>query len=445
MEEYLENKTITTTNSKYVNYILPLAVCILAGWLLKDYCVPQIQLVLGVMVSPFVFKIQKNIFSYRYAYISFIFLIAFYFLHIYVLLFFSLGCLAFFTIESQFGKIGILPFLFLICVSPTTHYLVNLFTFSIRLELSHYSALILNTVGLAVENKGSFFVMPDGSIFSVDSACIGLNMFNTGLIVTILLIGFAEQRTKKSLGFFSIAFLFSVTIACLILTNLLRIVAIVFFKSESGTIHHDMIGIASLIMYTIVPVYFIVSFLNKKFGRTEYIVENTKIKSFKKNVVITLCLSLALIFISNNVKDYLKNTIKDQKLSELVLPGYTKELMKFGVAEYRKDSVLIYIKPASRGYEGDHQPVMCWQGSGFKLEQIEEVKIENFTILTAILKKDTVIQYTAWWYDNGTNKTISQWDWRFSTGEPYRIINITTKNKMELDKLCSFYLKQKLF
>ena len=74
-----------------------------------------------------------------------------------------------------------------------------------------------------------------------------------------------------------------------------------------------------------------------------------------------------------------------------------------------------------------------------------EANFENFTILTAILKKDAIVQYTAWWYDNGTNKTISQWDWRFSTGEPYRIINITTKNKEDLDELCRFYLKQKLF
>lgn len=445
METILENKAIIATKGKYANYILPLAVCILSIWLLKDYCVPEIQIILGILVSPFVFKIQKDTFSYRYAYASLFFLIAFYFLHIYVFLFFSLGCLAFFTIESQFGKIGILPFLFLICVSPTTHYLVNLSTFSIRLELSHYSAVILNSVGLAVENKGSYFVMPDGSTFSVDSACIGLNMFNTGLLVTILLIGFAEQRTKKALGFFSITFLFSSTIACLILTNLLRIVAIVFFKSEPDTIHHDMIGIASLIIYTIVPVYFIVSFLNKKFGTIEYLGKSTKNKSFKKNVLITVGLSLALFFISNNVKDYLKNTIKDQKLYELQLPGYSKKIKELGVAEFRKDSVLIYIKPASRGYEGDHQPVMCWQGSGFKLEKIMEANFENFTILTAILKKDTIVQYTAWWYDNGTNKTISQWDWRFSTGEPYRIINITTKSKEELNELCRFYLKQKLF
>ncbi len=445
LEAILENKPYKKKDGRYINHVLPCFAVILAMCLLKDYFVPGIQIALGIMVAPFVFKVRKYDFSYRYAYVFAFFLVAYYFLHIYVLLFFSLGCLIFFTIESQSGKIGLLPFLLLICVSPAMHYVVNVFTFSIRLELSKYSAMILNAVGMAVENKGSFFEMPDGSSFSVDTACIGLNMFNTGLTIALLLIGFSEQKAKKNFKLFHLTLIFLVTIACLMGTNLFRIVALVFFKSEPNTMQHDLIGIASLIIYTGVPVYGIISFLQKKNKQTIDAEANIAIAPFKKNALITLLMTVLILTASFKVKDHLRNTIKDQKLAKLQLPGYKKQTKEDGVAEFRKDSILIYIKPAAAGYESDHPPSMCWQGSGFKLEKVTEEIISGNIVLSAILKRGDIIQYTAWWYDNGSNKTVKQWDWRFSRGEPYRIINITTKTRADLDSLCNIYLNKKLF
>ncbi|MES2516411.1 MAG: exosortase N [Bacteroidota bacterium] len=445
METILENRPLKIFGVRNTNYVLPAIAVILAICLLKDYFVPGIQIALGIMVAPFVFKVKKYEFSYRYAYAFGFFLLAYYFLQIYVLLFLSVGCLIFFTIECQSGKIGLLPFLLLICVSPAMYYIVNVFTFSIRLELSRYSAMLLNTVGMAVENRGSFFIMPDGSTFSVDTACIGLNMFNTGLIVSLLLIGLSEQRTKKDFGFFHLILIFLVTVACLMATNLLRIVGLVFFKSAPGTIQHDLMGMASLILYTVIPVYFLISFIQKR-NRKPIAPEALAVRpSFKKNVSITLLLAVAVVAVSFKVKDHLSHTIKDQKLSELNLPGFTKQTKEDGVAEFRQDSILIYIKPSVSGYESDHPPSMCWQGSGFKLENVSEEVFSGYTLLSAVLKRGDVVQYTAWWYDNGTHKTIDQLDWRFSKGEPYRIINITTKSKAELDSLCAVYITKKLF
>jgi exosortase N len=416
-------------------------------FLLKDYFIPGLQIILGIMAAPFVFRIkEKGVFSNRYALASILFIAAYSILHIHMLLFFGVGCALFFTIESRFGKIGILPFLFLICICPAMHYLVNTFTFSIRLALSKYAAIALNAIGIHVTNYGNYFVRPDGFSFSVDTACIGLNMFNTGLCLVVLMVAFTEQRSRKDLNLFFTGIIMMVTVVLLILTNFLRIIGLVFFKSMPGTIGHDMIGIFSLIFYMAVPVYFLTIFLFRKFGKpyNETVTETNPV-SFRKQIIATCGLCVCLL-VSGIAVDYYDNLIiKDEKLAQLELAGFSRTVKEDGVIEFRKNDVLIYIKPANKAYESDHPPNMCWQGSGFHLEEINETKFGSFNIMTATLKKDERVQYTAWWYDNGISKTISQWEWRTSSGEPYRTINITTNSKEELDHLCEDYLKKKLF
>ena len=113
--------------------------------------------------------------------------------------------------------------------------------------------------------------------------------------------------------------------------------------------------------------------------------------------------------------------------------------------EYRKDSLLVYIKPAVRAFESDHPPVLCWKGAGFEVEQVSEVMVGNSKLLMAVIKKGRITRYTAWWYDNGTVKTADQWTWRLSKGEPFRIVNLTTGDRAELLQSCREFLAKKLF
>jgi hypothetical protein len=193
----VSNKINQSLNlDKYGDYLLPLGLVCFSGFIIKDYFIPSIQITFGILAAPFVFKLQKkNVYSHRFLVFSTALILAYYFLHVAILLFLSLGSLMLYTIEGRIGKLGFLPFLFLICISPAFYYLVNTFTFSIRLELSHYASLLLNSIGMAVENKGAFFILKDGTNFSVDKACIGLNMFNTGLSLSVLLMAFSEQST----------------------------------------------------------------------------------------------------------------------------------------------------------------------------------------------------------------------------------------------------------
>lgn len=446
MEAILENNSGWRSFARYKDLLLP-ALALAAGvYVLNGYFVPGIQIALAMLMAPFVFRVKMpGSYSWHYAIAAVIFLVLYYYLTVTVLLFLSAGCMLLFSISCRHGRLGVLPFLFLISISPALKYAVSVFTFSIRLELSKYAALMLNRIGMAVENKGAYFIMPDGYSFSIDTACIGLNLFNTGLCLMILLVSFSQQRYKKELGVFPLGIAFSVTALLLVLTNLLRIMAIVLFRSEPGTIGHDLIGMGSLVLYTLVPIFFLIRWLIRHFGKLPQASPEEQKPSFVKSFSITLVLCLCLVAMSGFVKQQARVQVKDGKLEALVLPGYSKSLKEDGVYEFLKTDVLIYIKPANKAYESDHPPAMCWQASGFRLDEISEQHYGDATILKAVLKRDSALQYTAWWYDNGREKTISQWKWRFSKGEPYRIINITTNDPRKLDSLCHRYLAQKLF
>jgi exosortase N len=269
-------------------------------------------------------------------------------------------------------------------------------------------------------------------------------MFNTGLAFTTLLIGIAEKKWQRTLPLFQMCLTFVSTCALLIVANFLRIVVIVLFKSMPRTLSHDLIGLFSLLTYVAMPMNWIINKQVKKFGR-EPQAQSQEIRLPHTKFAFPL-IAFALLFYSfKSVEQKSKTVVKDEKLEKLQLKGFSKTRRQDSVMEFRKSNLLLYIKPAVKAFESDHPPALCWKGSGFDVEQVEEIKVGNHFILIAELKNDTVKQYTAWWYDNGTIKTTDQWTWRLAKGEPFRIINLTCTSKEELLMHCRDFLKRKMF
>ena len=67
---------------------------------------------------------------------------------------------------------------------------------------------------------------------------------------------------------------------------------------------------------------------------------------------------------------------------------------------------------------------------------IRKTIVDNQTIYTALLSKDNLQLHTAWWLDNGKQKTISEFGWRFNTikqEEGFRLVNVTSHDKTILN------------
>ena len=282
--------------------------------------------------------------------------------------------------------------------------------------------------------------------FNVDKACLGLNMFNTGLVVTTLQIAVQEMRLKKSLSFVQLCVVFMVACVLLILANLFRIVLIVLAMALPETWLHDALGMVALVAYVVVPLYFFIRWRVQKSAALPSAPEFFPALNPLKHALLTL-FGWGLIFLAFYQVTSLKaqNPVKDPKIETIELAGFSRRRVEDGVMEFRKDGLLIYIKPSSGFLSSDHPPVLCWKGSGFKVEEVSEIILKNGTALFAVLRKDDVVHYTTWWYDNRTVKTADPWKWRTTAGEAFRIVNVTSYSKEDILACTSQMQAKKLF
>jgi exosortase N len=109
--------------------------------------------------------------------------------------------------------------------------------------------------------------------------------------------------------------------------------------------------------------------------------------------------------------------------------------MPNGVTKYSTPETLVYLKPVQAFYSTEHHPLICWEGSGYKFQKVQERQVGNRTIYTGELEKGNEKLYTAWWMDNGEHQTIAQldWRWRMLKGEDtFRLVNVTVARQEEL-------------
>jgi exosortase N len=349
----------------------------------------------------------------------------------------SWGCLILFIVEFYYGAIGFLPFIFLMSISPALYYVVNIFSFPIRLQLSELTCYLFNLVGLTMVNKGSYFVLAGGQEFHIDQACVGLKMFGTGYISALIILAFKQQKLGLQIPFVKLVFWMLVITVLLLLTNLFRIMGLVFFRSMPDTLSHNLIGLFALLVYAILPYYFLVNqYLNIN------IIQNQNQFLGKFRIVqIPLVFLVIAAFLSFKFKENRVEQRRDLVLAQLEIPGFTKEEKEDGVMEFRNDSLLIYIKPAIRPFEGGHPPQICWRASGFELSNFNELTSGSSSYMFGLLKKNKQQQFTAWWYDNGSVQTVHEWEWRKKNEAPFRVINICAKDSSTIVNLLKNGLK----
>ena len=114
-----------------------------------------------------------------------------------------------------------------------------------------------------------------------------------------------------------------------------------------------------------------------------------------------------------------------------------QESLADGIMKYTTDSLLIYVKPVRGWYDTEHTPLICWQGSGYQFGQVQERRIGSTVVYMGFLEKKGGPTYcTAWWFDNGHERTISQsrWRWLDAGGAPgFSLVNVTSSDSGALE------------
>lgn len=341
------------------------------------------------------------------------------------------GCL--FMVETFYGRINFLPVLVLVIMSPLFEYAMNVFSFPIRLALTGWAGSAIRMTGQEVSVQGNMITC-NGNEFAVDPACMGLQMMVTALLCGMILIGFYQKQYKKVLPVWLVLSMLAGMILMNVVSNLLRIIFLVWWNIMPGTVMHDVAGIMCLMLYVIVPQLFLTQWIVRRYGnpvqlhRKRYVLRSA-VKMFLLNILLPVGLLTALI--SNKPRE-----VARQVLSRVpAKPGYIVESLPGNIIRLQNDTLLVYIKHIPASYYTEHHPMICWKGSGYNFYKVEEKLVGGHTIYTALLQQENDKLYTAWWYDNGLVSTSSQLQWRWDVllgAHPYSLVNVTANSEQEL-------------
>ena len=363
--------------------------------------------------------------SRKYMILASVFVIAAFFTGVKTFYFLAIGLSMLYAIESYIGSVGFLPFFLVGLLTPTLNYFNNIMGFPVRLKLSQWAGQILQLLGYKIKVTGNMLLL-NGSEFSVDPACMGLKMMAVSLLAGIIIMAFYERQGNRQFSFWGAAVVLIVITVFNILANMIRILILVIFKILPENPMHDIIGVLTLAFYVIIPTWFFVKLVHRKAGQSKTVANKpTKPGRLGYNFILIAIVLLTGFTRFNNVEPL------TDEIPDVTLQGYSKKLVKGDVLKFEKPGVLIYIKPLQKFYGSEHNPMICWVGSGYKFKMVTKKHIANKDVYTGILKKGNDKLYAAWWFDNGHYQTIQQGDWRWRSlkGENFYLVNVNAESE----------------
>ncbi|MGZ5243694.1 MAG: exosortase N [Bacteroidia bacterium] len=406
---------------------------------LRDFMLEHAITCLGIFLLPVLARTQKVIFSVRYIWPALLFIALAFFSPAKTLAYFAWIFTFFLLAETFIGKLNYLPLFTAIVASPVFNYFLNVFGFSLRLQITQAASKILSILG-SVSTEGNSIIFR-GEEFSVDPACMGLNLTATALIFGILFLFRIERKHNISLPFFFTLAILSLFFLLNVFANLFRIVLLVNMRIMPEALMHEIIGFLCLGVYVILPGYFIVQYLSRRFVKEEssiFIPGN----QFKKPVIFIFFLAFILMIFTSFRKTEWK---EKQPITQTQSNGYIINYLPNDITKIENSNVLIYRKKISEFYSTEHNPMICWTGSGYHFQKVKESNIAGNTVYAGLLVKGKDTLHTAWWYSNGSHKTISQldWRWRVMRGESkFYLMNVSAESEEMLEREILKFKKQ---
>jgi len=390
---------------------------------------------LAVITLPYVLEVQPKQGGWRYAILAAMTSILVFLFKTNTFFYLSSVFILFFIIEKWWGKIKFLPFLLAIVISPVLRKIVSIWSFPIRLQLTEWAGAVLQYTNMDIQVSGNMLLM-DGNSFSVDPACIGLKTVITSLVLGIVILAFFEKKHQQSFTPFKTILLMSTICLLAIVSNFIRLLALIIFHILPENPLHDLIGLGSMFVYVLIPFYFMVRYFSSKIKKEKKIITQnfTPVPTQKAN----LLLALLLIFHFYNGLKFLETPVDNiAALEHIHLDGFSEDLTPNGVLKLQNEEALIYVKAPVQFFEGSHDPQVCWKGSGYQFSEVKIDSIGGKQVYTGILKKDNDKLYTAWWFENTTSQTPHEWNWRWKSingNGNFYMVNVNCTHQEILEK-----------
>lgn len=419
---------------------------------------------LGFLLVPFIAAIEHpGKTSNRYGWATLVLLLAYLALPARLILLFATYTTLFFIIEKRLGQLNWLAPILAMVSSPLAYYFFELFSFPIRLQLTNWATELLQFFGYSCMAQGNM-INCNGDLFSVDPVCMGLNMVVTAFLAAIILMRFYDFQKKKFWALKGIGAVLLITFLMVILANLIRIFLLILLKAGPEHFLHEWIGLACMALLVFLPLYGLLekfgeyAFLFNKVRRNEstpstFTFETSRDESawsaFTSSNSQLLPALLTIFLLFGHWTYHGRSTeFLNKSTEKITLPNYEKDVFTFEnriqVLRFISDDAIVYIKNQHPLRLTNHNPAICWRGSGYELKNENLLEVGNHYVHTAILEREGEQLYTAWWFDNGQHKTSSNLFWRWEalhTQQPWRMINVTSDEFSKMYKEVGHLLK----
>lgn len=345
------------------------------------------------------------------------------------------------TMNAYIGRMNLNAYILLLICSPIFKFISTVIGFPLRLQLSKIAGYLLSFVVKDIVIVGNILRI-DGNDFAIDQACAGLNMLAAATIFTLLLIEVNRKKSNREIPFFAYLLLYSSMLMLNIFSNIFRIFILTIFKVFPENNWHEYIGIICFVIYTLIPMFWLIPKIFNRFGKTATIKSNINQHKWLEYLLFISIISFGIYTIKN--MDNIKATaVQNPTLNFNALKNYNTIIVEHEVVKYNDAQHLVYVKPMKAFYSSEHNPLFCWTGCGYLMKEFEEKKIKNHPIYFGKMYKGNDEIYTAWYYTDGNKITNSQWLWRWNAlkdRKNYFLINISANSEIELNKIINMML-----
>ena len=372
---------------------------------------------LGIVFSAllFVYGSRTTNFKINYLLIVLIFILEFisYRLHTKSLHFLSIILFLCLIFYSCTGKFSYVAFICLLLFSTIFNKFFEHSTSEIKQGLCYVVFLTLRNLVAIDRIEGVNFYINDAKV-TIDTACMGLSMFKTGLLIGAVLLTLEEKKQQKYFGTTSIVAFCFIVIVLNVLSNYFRIVTLIILDCTQENSLHYLVGLLCFGIYQLIPMMFIIRYFKPRFAAINSL-------NFKFNGIAVYWTFGILLLTSLEVKKPIDNNILKN-----ISPEYTIKngiWINEDVFKIESPDKLIYIKIPS------HKPLICWTGNGYKITESTEILVENEKVWFNIMEKNNIRYKSYWWYECGEKKYTSFLEVmcvKLFYNEPIRLINETT-------------------
>jgi len=289
------------------------------------------------------------------------------------------------------GKFSFIAFFCVILFSSLFNTFFNYFTTEIKQTLCYTSYLALKNFITIDKVEGVNFYINNSKI-TVDTACMGLSMFKTGLLSGTFLLTFEERKQQAYFSIKQIIVFCFIMIALNIVSNFFRIITLILFNCTEENVLHHSIGILCFLFYQIIPMLFLIRFFKPE--KKELVYKNSHNTLFPALIAVGLLFVTSLKIKTDQNYDILQDLNPEYRIEQGSWVG--EEVFKISTPEK-----LIYIKTPI------HKPLICWTGSGYTITESKEIKSNNEKIWQVKMEKNNVHYLSFWWYECDNKKYTS--------------------------------------